>query len=73
MPFKRWPLVAALFALILSAGLAKVMMLNVANRLKVSDIAYGVLFLACTILMTLVVTAMCAVAYRESARGVKAA
>lgn len=73
MPFKRWPLAAALFALILSVGLAKVMMLNVANRLKVSDIAYGVLFLACTIIMTLVVTAMCAVAYRESTRGVKAA
>jgi Ca2+/Na+ antiporter len=49
------------------------MMLNVANRLRVSDIAYGVLFLACTIIMTLVVTAMCAVAYRESTRGVKAA
>lgn len=69
MAFRRWPLAIVLFGLVVSAGVTKTLVVDVARRVTLSGIAYGLLgMLICTAMMV-IAAVMAAVAYRESSRG----
>ena len=66
MRFKRWPLVTALFVLLVSVGFTKAMVADVARFPTTSGVGFSVAGMLISIGMLVIVTMMCAVAYRES-------
>lgn len=66
MRVKRWPLVLALLMLTALVGFAKSAMREVVRYATASGVAYTVLFVVLSIVMIVFVTAMFAVAYRET-------
>jgi hypothetical protein len=66
MRFKRWPLVTALFVLLVSVGFTKAMVADVARFPTTSGVGFSAAGMLISIGMFVIVSVMCAVAYRES-------
>ncbi len=69
MVFRRWPLAMVLFSLVVSAGVTKTLVADIARRATLSGIAYGLAGMLICTAMLVIATMMAAIACRESSRG----